>query len=114
MARKLIATAAHLEKLMRLGLIDSPEDDVRRMFAEENEDRESAKDSERGRKSREGHKQRKNETERKAKIMERNAQIAAEYERRTAGGEKAESVVADLCAKHGVARATIFGVIPKK
>jgi hypothetical protein len=50
--RKQIATAADLEEMVRLGLIDSPEEVTRKLLAEEEEARASAGDTERGRKLR--------------------------------------------------------------
>lgn len=49
---KVILTAAQLDEMVRLGLIDSPQEVTRKLLEDEKEDRDSAGDTDRGRRQR--------------------------------------------------------------
>jgi hypothetical protein len=78
-------TRREQEALVRLGLIDSPEEATRKLVAEEEEDRASAGDRERGRRSRLGGKL---GGPKRGKTLGRDMDILREVERREADNRR--------------------------
>ena len=94
MASKLVITAAKLEMMVRLGLINSTEQVTRKLLAAVKEDRKSAGDSERGRKSREAGKRGG-----RPKGSTKAARVLAEYKRRRPKSNLSDSRLAEVIGK---------------
>ena len=109
-------TQRELEAMIRLGLIDSPEEATRKLVAEEEEDRASAGDRERGRRSRLGAKL---GGPKPGKTFGRDMDILREVERREANNRRRgrrrsrKAIMDDIAGEKGKPFTTIRDAVKR-